>query len=208
MNLTVFTGLAAVGLMAAAATPSSVHSAVATGPATSALLVGAGEMPGFDPLPAKSATHAGRFVRQAGPPDAQALSTFKRNGFQFGIQEHLRSSTDPNADAVSLAIELRSVRAARRELAAFVSLALERVPGSTIDRTQLPLIHNAVVVTQTAPGRPGGAGNVYFASGRCVFFVGDALSTGDPVAAPVAAATKLHERAAAACAQLAATRTP
>jgi hypothetical protein len=211
MNLTVIAGLAAVGVIAAAATPTSVHSAVATARSASALLVGAGEMPGFDPLSAKSATHAGRFVRQLGPQDAytrQFLTTLKRNGFQFGIQEHLRSSTDPNADAESLALELRSVPAARRELAAIVSLTLKSVPGSTIDRTQLPLIQNAVVLPQTAAGRPGGAANVYFASGRCVFFVGDAVTRGDPVAAPVAAVTKLHERATAACAQLAATHTP
>jgi hypothetical protein len=120
MNLTVIAGLAAVGVIAAAAPPSSVHSAVAQAPATSALLVAAGEIPGFDPLPARSATHAGRFVRQAGPLNAdsrQILSTLKRNGFQFGIQEHLRSSTDPLADAESLASRIalgaRGAEAAR-----------------------------------------------------------------------------------------------
>lgn len=124
----------------------------------------------------------------------------RHEGFRAFVVQRMRSLTDPGgSDGLSTVLELGSHRAARAELRFNVRRAKAyQTRGAAISTLRLPGIPGLLGFTAIGPGA-GGATNAYAAWGRCLVFVGDGVSAGDPEAPVRAAFAALYARTGTNC---------
>src|SRR3954447_5619825 len=190
-----------LGIIAASFT---VAAAPAVGaPALTRLLLRAGEETGFVPngKPQVSRTARAFLSVERGDKGYRAdLRRLRAAGFRSGARLMMVAANgDPDPEGLSLVIELKSARVARKEAAAELAGAIRAQGKATIKRFTVPGVSGAKGFTATAPGRSGGAANAIFTEGHCVLLVGAAGLSGD-LAAPVKAGVKaIHRRAHGRC---------
>ena len=151
----------------------------------------------------RSATSASRYAKVVlgeSPREARKeVAKLKRKGFQEGVQELL---TSPQGEALSTGLVLGSARFAKQELRASLSESLKAQGKVPIKRFTIAAIPGSSGFTAAQAGHPGGAANVLFSSGRCVFLVGNYLRKSPEAQlgiAPIAGATALYQRVKSLC---------
>lgn len=139
------------------------------------------ELPGF--AGAKVTLRSGdtpgawaRRVLQDKPAQARKdIAKLKRAGFSQGAEELL---SDSQGEALSLTVVFHTTKQAKRELKVSIPESLAGQGKAEIKRFSIASIPGAYAYTAVEPGKPGAAGNVLFAVGRCFVVVGDASRTG------------------------------
>ncbi len=139
------------------------------------------ELPGF--AGAKVTLRSGdtpsawaRRVLQDKPAQARKdIAKLKRAGFRQGAEELL---SDSQGEALSLTVVFHTTKQAKRELKVSIPESLAGQGKAEIKRFSIASIPGAYAYTAVEPGKPGAAGNVLFAVGRCFVVVGDASRTG------------------------------
>ncbi len=197
---TVGAAFLAVALPGGAAQAASLH--------LPSLLVRSGEMPGFVVRGAPEvATGAGQWVtlveKESGSMarrDAQAL---RSAGFVAGAYENLGPKNGSTAGAGGSTVLLfKTAAEARRDVATQYSQGLAIQPtGAASHPLKLGIAGARGFTTPGSGPHPAAASNAYFATGRCLFVVGDFIDgthpgTGPPV---VTASKRVATRAAAPC---------
>lgn len=139
------------------------------------------ELPGF--AAAKVTLHAGDTPsawakKVLGDKPAQArreVAKLKRAGFSEGAEELLSTS---QGEALSLTAVFHTPKQARKELKVSISESIKGQGKAELKQFSIPSIRDAFAFTAVEAGKPGAAGNVLFAVGRCFVVVGDSSRTG------------------------------
>lgn len=164
------------------------------------------ELPGF--ATAKSTLHAAttpaRYARvvlgERGRQARSEVTRLKRKGFREGVQELLSS---PQGEALSAAIVFGSARVATRELKTSVTEGVKAQGKAKLTRFTVASIPGSVGFSAVEAGNSSAAANVFFATGRCFFVVGNSLRKATPEqasSAPIAGASALYQRVVSLCA--------
>ncbi|HUB73405.1 MAG TPA: hypothetical protein VL979_05150 [Solirubrobacteraceae bacterium] len=170
-----------------------------------ALVAAPAELPGFAAAAAQlrstrsAGTWATRILEDAPASAAGEIAALKRRGFQEGVQEQLTAGQD---EALSLAVVLRSAKAARRELQTNEAAELKAEGHSEVRRSAVPAIPGAIGFNIIEAASKGAAGGVLFAVGRCVVVVGDYLEGASPeqaLSSSVAGGAAIYHRVARRC---------
>lgn len=103
------------------------------------------------------------------------VAQLERTGFSQGAQELLST---PQAEALSFTVVFHTAKQARHELKVSASGSVKAQGKAEVKQFSVSSIPGAFAFTAVEPGKPGAAGNVLFAVGRCFVVVGDALRTG------------------------------
>jgi len=170
-----------------------------------ALVAAPAELPGF----ATAATQlrstrsarvwATRILEDAPAAAAGEVAALERRGFEEGVQEQLTAGQD---EALSLAVVLRTAKAARKELQTNESAELTAQGHSEVKRFAVPAIPGAIGFNIIEAASKGAAGGVLFAVGRCVVVVGDYLEGASPeqaLDASAAGSSAIYHRVARRC---------
>jgi hypothetical protein len=178
--------------------------------ASSPLLVQPGEMPGFASAKVQhfSAKTAARYVHSVleekpSPRARRKVERLNAEGFREGVVE-LLSVSHSGAEALSEALVLGSAEFAKRQQREkFTMVSRELHKHGRVIRFTAPGIPGSIGVALVVRGKAGGAANLFFTSGSCLFIVGDALGHGKvtQLKAPVIdGAEAVYRRSQAACA--------
>ncbi len=203
--LTASAGLALITIgMAGGVAPTPASAQTAT-PNVGALLVRSGEMPGFEPTGSPQTwTGAAQYVSQGlqetGKKASADLKEFTDAGL---IATAWGNLSGPGGDSGANEVwYLKSSAAARRLgwwLYASTAASGRQTPGSTLHTFKAGIAGGKAY---TISNSQGSANDVYFAHGRCVFFVGDSVSS-SPAESPsvvVSASKAVEKRTSATCA--------
>lgn len=198
-------GLAIITIgMAGAIAPTPAAAQTAT-PNVAALLLHSGEMPGFDPTGSPQTwTGAAQYVSQAlqetGKKASADLKRFTDAGL---IATAWGNLSGPGGDSGANEVWfLKSSAAARRLgswLYASTAASGRQTAGSTVHAFKAGIVGGKAY---TISNSEGSANDVYFAHGRCVFFVGDSVSSSSPESPSVvvSASKAVEKRTSATCA--------
>jgi hypothetical protein len=103
------------------------------------------------------------------------VARLKRSGFSQGVQELLATS---QAEALSFTVVFHTAKQAKHELKVSASESVKAQGKAEVKHFSIASIPGSFAFTAAEPGKPGAAGNVLFAVGRCFVVVGDAMRTG------------------------------
>jgi len=177
------------------------------------LVVRVAEMPGFAPASVQSSSTASAFEWAHGAPGTwteaqEEASLLESLGFQEGVREYLlakrREGRGAHREAVSEAAVLPTASAAESALRQSFANSLRAFEARGLAQFADRAIPGALGLGNFSAGRSGGDGNVFFATGRCFFVVGDAVHDARTRAqenrGPLAGALALYRRARHLCA--------
>lgn len=178
---------------------------------TNPLLVRPGEMPGFGAAKVHlyAAKSAPRYVHRLlqEKPSAEAAKKIARleaEGFREGVAA-IFIMPHETAEALTRTLLIGSARFARRwEHEEFRNVLGALRKYSRTIRFAAPGIPGSTAIVSVVPGRSGGAVNLYFTSGNCVFAVADYLANGSVSQlkmSVLAGATAVYRRTKTSCTQ-------
>jgi len=122
------------------------------------------------------------------------VARLKRSGFSQGVQELLATS---QAEALSFTVVFHTAKQAKHELKVSASESVKAQGKAEVKRLSIASIPGSFAFTAAEPGKPGAAGNVLFAVGRCFVVVGDSMRTGSAEqasAVPTVGGTAVYKR--------------
>ena len=159
--------------------------------AVAALLVRAGEMPGFAfDGPRKVSAQVNDFA-----PTPNDATRFRADGFADGATQHLRGTG--GAIGISAGFVFATPSAAQRELVRSLAESLASQGSARIARLTVPDVPTARGFTATTGSQR--ATNVVFRSGRCMLLIGDIGRQSALPATVKAAVRAVYRRIAGSC---------
>jgi len=164
------------------------------------------ELPGFKRATKKLEVFesADQFLESRGGSPAEVeteRALLTKRGWQGAVGEFFRA---PHREAIFVAFVFSSPQGATEEFNETLAADIKHLKGHGAKRSTVKGIPGSVLVGQFERGHRGGTGNVLFATGRCLFVVGDALkratSRQQAYHAPITAARAILRRQKHACA--------